>query len=413
MLTAQDIAGFFAERSELHLEDYVLLTYIFETQDDPRQIAAQLCSEQSTAQWNRPGIEEDFRVLYGAKVVCLNECRGDPCDRPSSRADTRSAPTKQYLVQIAHPHRNFGARIPNFLAAAAGEGPFYCPGIETIKWMDFEFPENFLKNFEGPKFGMKGIRKILGVEDRPIFIGVVKPNIGLPPKEFAEIAYEAWLGGLDIAKDDEMLADIDWSPLAERVRLTSEAKARAEKETGHQKIFVANITDEVDQILNLHDLAVKNGANAVMVNSILTGISALRALRRKTQVPVMSHFTGTACLSRPPHFGISSLVLTKLQRLVGGDIIALAGFGERMKCSDDEVLQNVEACLKPWGHILPALPVPGGSDSAATFPGVFQKIGHPNFGFISGRGVFGHPEGPTAGAQSLHHAWKKIASTNS
>ena len=51
------------------------------------------------------------------------------------------------------------------------------------------------------------IRKILNAHGRPIYLGVVKPNVGLPPKDFAAIAYEAWAGGLDAAKDDEMLAD--------------------------------------------------------------------------------------------------------------------------------------------------------------------------------------------------------------
>jgi len=32
-------------------------------------------------------------------------------------------------------------------------------------------------------------------------------------------------------------------------------------------------------------------------------------------------------------------------------------------------------------------------------------VGHVDFGFIPGRGVFGHPQGPTAGAASLRQAW--------
>jgi ribulose-bisphosphate carboxylase large chain len=122
----------------------------------------------------------------------------------------------------------------------------------------------------------------------------------------------------------------------------------------------------------------------------------------------MSHFTGTAVFSRVPNFGISSLVATKLQRIAGADIIGLAGFGERMGCTDEEVLANIDACLKPWGKILPALPIPGGSDTPETLPKVFSKIGHPDFGFICGRGVFGHPQGPAAGARALRDAWDKL-----
>ncbi len=391
MLEPRDIPGFFAERSELTPEDYVFFDYVFETDIDPRVAAANLCCEQSTAQWKRPGVDEDFRPRHGAKAVLLEKIKH-----------------RTYRITVAHPHRNFGPRIPNLLSAAAGEGPFYCPGISIIKWTDFHLPKSFLNSFEGPRFGSDGIRKILNVFDRPIFLGVVKPNIGLAPRDFAELAYQSWLGGLDIAKDDEMLAETDWSPLKERARLCAEALRKAEKETGQKKIFVSNITDEVDQIWKNHDDVVSEGVNMVMINAIMTGFSAVRALARISKVPVLSHFTGMAVLSRLPNYGISSLVQTKLQRLAGGDLIVLPGFGERMSTSDEEVLQNIKACLEPWGGLKSSLPVPGGSDSAETLPGVFQKIGHTDFGFICGRGVYGHPEGAAAGARSLHEAWDRL-----
>ncbi len=400
MLSEQDIPAFFASRSDLKLEDYAIFEYRFETDKDPKQAAASLCCEQSTAQWQRPGVDEDFRPLHGAKVL---ELTPHPDPLPQGERGL-----KKYKVVIAHPHRNFGPRIPNLLSAAAGEGPFYCPGISRIKWTDLELPRSYLNEFEGPQFGLKGVRERLGVSDRPIFFGVVKPNIGLKPEDFATIADESWCGGLDIAKDDEMLADTDWSPLIARTRLAVTASQRAAQETGQKKFFLPNITDEVDRIQDLYHQVTAAGAPMVMINAIMTGISALRALRRYAQVPIVSHFTGTSVFSRLPHYGMSSLVATKLQRLAGADIIILAGFGERMGCSDEEVLANVGACLQEWGPLLPVLPVPGGSDSAETLAGVYQKIGHENFGFICGRGVFGHSDGPKAGAQSLHDAWEQI-----
>jgi ribulose-bisphosphate carboxylase large chain len=53
--------------------------------------------------------------------------------------------------------------------------------------------------------------------------------------------------------------------------------------------------------------------------------------------------------------------------------------------------------------------VPGGSDSAATLEGVYAHIGNANFGFVPGRGVFGHPDGPRGGAASVRQAWEAIA----
>ncbi len=417
MISEKDIDGFFANSDQIDPDKNLLFTYRFESSMNPRLAAANLCCEQSTTQWQRPGIMEDFRPVHGAKCIGLKEVRGEGIALSLSTllgtSFIEGKGVRTYEAVVAHPWINFGPRIPNLLSAAAGEGPFYCPGIEKIKWIDIQFSKSYLKLFEGPQFGLKGLRDLLGVYERPLFMGVVKPNIGLTPLQFAEIAYQSWLGGLDITKDDEMLGNMEWSPVAERAKSCGQMRLKAEKETGHKKIYLASITDEVDQILALHDIAVENGANSVMVNGIFTGISAVRALRRKSRVPVMRHFTGTAAFSRLSNFGISSLVFTKLQRLAGADLIGLAGFGERMHNSDEEVLQNIKACLETWENISPVLPIPGGSDWAGTLPSVYEKIGHVDFGFISGRGVFGHPQGPRAGAQSLHEAWQAITKKDS
>lgn len=391
MITVADIPGFFAGRNSLDLEKYVLLNYRFETDADPKLAAASLCSEQSTAQWSRPGSAEDLRPEFGAKVIAM------------AITDTHVD------VTIAHPWENFGPKLPNLIAAVAGEGAFYAPHIKTIKLMDIEFPKSYLKRFEGPQFGLQGSRKLFQVEGRPFFIGVVKPNLGLPPEEFAKLAYESWCGGLDIAKDDEMLGDMTWSPLARRAALSGAARLRAEQETGTAKCYLASLSDEADAIPSLYKAAKQGGANAVMLNPICTGLSVVRSLRRISEMPIMGHFAGVAVSGRVPNFGVASVVWTKLMRLAGCDWIGIAGFGPRMLCTDDEVMQNVRACWEPMGNILPALPIPGGSDTAETLPTVCQKVGSIDFGFISGRGVFGHSDGPRAGAATLRTAWEKIA----
>ncbi len=387
-----DTAIFFADWGKLDQDKYLRLVYDLQSTIDPRQAAAFLCAEQSTAMWRRPGVDEDLRERWGAKVVEMK-----PIDNAS-----------KWRVVIAHPHENFGTRIPNLLVAAAGEGAFYSPGIATIKLQDILFPTEYLKAFAGPQFGLAGLRDRLGIFDRPFFIGVVKPNLGLSPEDFASLAYESWCGGLDIAKDDEMLADAPWSTLQERVQRTAARMRQAERSTGERKGFIANITDEVDQLTTQYHIAEAAGANIVLINPIWTGISALRSLRKVSQLPLMGHFAGAAILSRNPDFGVSSALLTKLLRIAGADMIGIAGFGERMATPAAEVLDNIRACLEPLGNIAPALPIPGGSDSAQTLPGVVQQIGHADFGFICGRGVFAHPSGPKAGAASLRNAWNGI-----
>ncbi|MFA4874936.1 MAG: RuBisCO large subunit C-terminal-like domain-containing protein [bacterium] len=406
-MDSSEIQGFFADEESLDREDYLFFTYLFETAGDPREAAASLACEQSTAQWKRPGEDEDFRPAHAAKVVGVEvlEESGTSVFAGSSSAGARYTLAR---ARLAHPHRNFGPRIPNLLTVAMGEGAFFCHGITSIKLIDIEFPESYLSEFQGPQFGTRGIREMLNVWDRPLFFGVVKPNVGLDPHSFAAIAQQGWEGGLDVAKDDEMLADAEYSPFAERMRFVAYAKGCAEAATGERKIFVANITDEVERMYELCDIAVSHGINAVMVNVMATGLSAVRSLRRRASVPIVAHFDCIAPMSRHPYFGVSTTVLTKLQRLCGCDAIIMPGFGERMMTPDEEVLANAAECSARLGNIAPVLPVPGGSDWAGSLAGMYEKLRTLDFAMVPGRGVFGHPGGPRAGAASLRQAWEAI-----
>ena len=406
-----DLAGFFAERSALDADAYLELTFTFECAGDPRVAAAHLASEQSTAQWKRVGVDEDFRPRFGAKVL---ELEAMPVGAFSLPLDVvPPGPVHRCRAVIAHPHGNFGPRLPNLLSAVLGEGIYFAPGIPIIRLEDIHFPDAYLAHFEGPQFGVAGVRERLQAFGRPIFLGVIKPNIGLPAEPFAELGYQGWLGGLDIAKDDEILADAPYSPLAQRAALLGAARRRAEQETGMPKGYLANITDEVDQLAHLHDVAVQAGANFVMVNAMPVGVSGIRALRRVARVPIVTHFPFIAAFSRIPTHGAHSRVITRLQRLAGADIIIMPGFGDRMMTPAHEVLENVQACLEPMGPIRASLPVPGGSDSAATLEGVYRRVGTVDFGFVPGRGVFAHPMGPRAGAVSIREAWDAIAASPS
>jgi ribulose-bisphosphate carboxylase large chain len=406
-MTPDDIDAFFAKREALEREDYLELDFTFECVGHPREAAAHLASEQSTAQWKRVGVTEDFRPRFGARVIEL-----DATPQPSfSYPLPFELPGGVHACRatIAHPHTNFGPRLPNLISAVMGEGAFFAPGIPLVRLEDIRFPDSYLAHFEGPQFGIAGFRERLQIFNRPIFFGVIKPNVGLPPASFAELGYEAWLGGLDVAKDDEMLADVPWSPTAERAALLGDARRRAERESGVPKMYLANITDEVDQLTRLHDVAVAAGASAVMVNAMPVGMSGVRLLRRHASVPIVTHFPFIAAFSRLPAHGVHSRVFTRLQRLAGADVIIMPGFGDRMMTSEQEVLENVRACSETMGSILPCLPVPGGSDWAGTLEGLYRRLATVEFGFVPGRGVFAHPMGPAGGAASIRQAWEAIA----
>ena len=402
------------------MSEYVILDYFFESTLEPTEAAAHLCQEQSTAQWKRVGVDEDMRPLHAAKVIDLVVERN-----PQKPCIPFQLETWEKLwacrVKIAYPIRNIGASIPNLLTAACGEGAYFSLGIHAIKLHDIIFPAGYLEQFEGPKFGVAGLRDLTGVYDRPLFFGVIKPNIGLAPEPFRDIAYQSWLGGLDIAKDDELIFDTAWSPFEKRTRLLGEARRDAEQKTGKKCCYLANITDEVDCLIELHDIGVRNGANMLMINAMCTGLSAARMVRKHTEVPLVAHLDCVAPFSKSPYYGIHSRVITKLQRLAGFDAIIFAGMGARMKNYRGAVLDDVRACgdslCIPHADqaerlaacpLKPALPVPAGSQWAGSLLPLFEDIGSTDFAIVPGRAVFDHPGGPKAGAISLQQGWDAI-----
>jgi len=406
-----DIEAFHAKRETLDPQKYLILTYYLETLVEPREGSAHLCQEMSTAQWSRVDVEEDFRPEFGAKVVDIELI--DANAQPSSPflADTMGKAYDHvyaFNVSIYYPYNNFGTKIPNLLTAVCGEGVFHAPDICAVRLLDIDFPESFLQDFQGPQFGVSGLRKLLAVPDRPILFGVIKPNVGLPPKPFAQLGYQAWLGGLDIAKDDEQLGDVAWSSVEERSRLLGALCRKAETETGEKKIYLANITDEVDQLIASHDIAVKNGAKAVMINGMTTGFSAVRMLRKHASVPLVSHFDFMAPYIQLPWFGVRDKVFSKLQRMAGYDVLIYPGLDSRLKTTKEEAITNARACLDDMGDLKRMLPVPAGSQWAGSLGSLYELLGSADFGIVPGRAVFGHPMGPKGGAASLRQGWEAV-----
>jgi 2,3-diketo-5-methylthiopentyl-1-phosphate enolase len=142
-----------------------------------------------------------------------------------------------------------------------------------LKLIDLAFPERVVSSFLGPKFGIDGIRELLKIEKRPILSNMIKPCTGIPPKMGAKLFYEAAVGGVDIVKDDELLADAPFSHIEERVREFMAAEKRVYEEKGERTLYAVNITDRVDKILEIAFWAFSNILSTLSV--ILTAYKVL------------------------------------------------------------------------------------------------------------------------------------------
>jgi ribulose-bisphosphate carboxylase large chain len=386
--------------------DYVIATYLLETDGDIESAAEALATEQSTGTWTDVPGEEEARSRHGARVLAVTP-KGER-DRPS--LPTRLAPeapgTQRYvwgIVEVAFPHINFGPRLPNLLSAVAGN-LFEMGAFTAAKLIDLEFPDEFLSHFPGPKFGIEGTRKVLGVYDRPLVGAIVKPCVGLGPRELAEIVYRAARGGLDFIKDDELLADPSYNRLHDRVDAVMDALGRAERETGEKTMYAFNVTDRVDRILELHDIVVRGGGNCVMLNYVTAGIDALRMLAEHTEVPIHAHRDFFPAFARSPWLGLGTTVFTTLSRIAGADQLHIGALAGKLYETDEEVLESVAACRARLGGLRQSMPVSSGGQHAGKVPITRRKMAHPDYLHLSGGGVFGHPDGPEAGARSIRQA---------
>ena len=123
------------------------------------------------------------------------------------------------FVKVAYPPQLFeNGNMAQVLSSIAGN-IFGMKAVQNLRLEDLRWPPGLLRSFHGPGFGTSGIRKIFHVEKRPLTATVPKPKLGLTAKEHARAGYEAWVGGIDLLKDDENLTSQPFNKFTERIRV--------------------------------------------------------------------------------------------------------------------------------------------------------------------------------------------------
>jgi ribulose 1,5-bisphosphate carboxylase large subunit-like protein len=360
----------------------VVATYYLDTEDVAAGADA-LAGEQSTGTWLRVCYEsDDIMERHRAKVLDVDGS----------------------IIKVAFPVENFGPVIPMLFTTVAGN-LFEMGDFKNVKLLDLEFPEEFVNEFKGPKFGLEGTKNALGVKGRPLVGCIVKPCVGLPPKEFAEACYQVASGGVDFIKDDELIANPVYSRIEDRVPATMEALDRANEEKGEKTMFAVNVTDEVDKIMENADTALEHGANCLMLNFITAGFSALRVLceDESVNVPVHCHRDMFAAFTRSDVHGIHTKVVSKIARLCGGDQVHAGAILGKLYEDIDSVMLSVEALKEDFYNIKPSLPVSSGGQHPGKIPENLKRLGEDAL-ILAGGGIFGHKDGAKAGGKAMRQA---------
>jgi 2,3-diketo-5-methylthiopentyl-1-phosphate enolase len=394
----------FALPESLDHDEFVVATYLYRIAAgiDIDRAAAALAEQQSTGTWVTLEREtEAIRQRHAARVVATWEVPDHETGVPAG-ADMRD-----WVIQIAYPSHNIGAQIPLLLATVYGE----CASSGQIKLIDLHLPESFVGAFKGPKFGLDGIRELVGAPDRPLLITMMKPALGLTPKESAEVFYQAAIGGSDGVKDDELLVSHPWSTFLDRVREHERAAQQAFDETGHRTLYFVNITDRPDRLVANAYRAIETGASALMVDFLTVGTSALAMLADDPAiaVPILGHLAFAGAMYASPWTGVSShLVLGKLPRLAGADAIVYPSPGGTLQFARSKHLRLARALTSPFLGIRTTLPVPGGGLHAGLVPGLTADLGI-DYAVGAGGAVHGHSMGAAAGARAIRQAIDAVA----
>src|ERR687887_349690 len=192
---------------------------------------------------------------------------------------------------IEFPRRNWGGDVTLLVSSLLAGEWTDSAALERCRLVGLEWPEGF----PGPVFE---------APERVVVGAIVKPPLGLVPREFAETA-------------------------------AALARRRAER-------------------------AVELGATALMVNAFAQGLDALRVLREADLgVPLFAHRVGSAFWIRGP-LGVAGTVVAELTRLCGADYVQVGSFSGRVFEDEEQVCAQVAACHRPIGGARTAAAVLGG-----------------------------------------------------
>lgn len=237
--------------------------------------------------------EERFSVIYTlsgnreeayrkAEDICIEQTIEFPADlipeddirkHIFGRIESFEQIESGYQAEISYNVAIVSGEITQFLNVIFGNISLK-PGIRAEK---VKFSPRLLQAFQGPRFGVQGIRDLLKVFDRPLLCTAIKP-MGLSNKELAKLVYQFAKGGIDIIKDDHGICNQAFSPFRDRVARCVEAVQKANQETGGNSLYAPNITAPDRELNARANFAKEIGAGAVLIAPGIVGFDRMQAL---------------------------------------------------------------------------------------------------------------------------------------
>jgi ribulose-bisphosphate carboxylase large chain len=275
-----------------------------------------------------------------AETLALIESVGR-ADGPERVRGTVVAQTDGRAV-LEFPEQNWGGDVTLLVSSLLAGEWADSAAFARCRLVDLELPTGLLP---GPAFAAP----------EEVLVGaIVKPSLGLSPREVASTAAALAAGGADLIKDDELLGNPGWCPLDDRVEAVAAVLPDGVR-------YAANVTGSVESLLQRAHHVVELGAGAVMVNAFAQGLDSLRALRAaELGVPIFAHRVGAALWARERRFGVAAAVIAEITRRCGADYVQVGSFTGSVYDTPEDVRAQINACHRPLGQLSRSVAVIGG-----------------------------------------------------
>jgi ribulose-bisphosphate carboxylase large chain len=266
-----------------------------------------------------------------------------------------------------------------------------CSLQPEVELTDVCFPKGYEKSFPGPRFGIDGIRKLLGAPARALTCTALKPQ-GSTPEVLAALARTFALAGIDVIKDDHGIANQAAAPFAARVPAVQRAVNEVNRQTGRRTLYAPTFSGGPRALAEQARIAKECGVKMALVAPMLVGLPAFVDLQVDLDIPMMAHpaFGGAGRIAPP-------LLLGKLFRLLGADATIFPNHGGRFSYSPATCRAIADAARGEMNGLRPTLPVPAGGMTIERVPEMLAGYGADTMLLIGG-GLL------TAGDQLLERA---------
>jgi ribulose-bisphosphate carboxylase large chain len=183
---------------------------------------------------------------------------------------------------ISYPARHAGTHLSQLLNLIYGNVSIYA----RVRLMDISLPQGLVEGFRGPRFGIQGLRALSGVFGRPLLATALKPK-GASAETLASIAADFALGGGDIVKDDQNLAD-DFETFKHRVEACARAVDEANAQTGRRCLYLPHLAAPAGELDHYLDYVAELGLRGVLLCPMIIGLETTRNIATRYPLVLVS-----------------------------------------------------------------------------------------------------------------------------